>query len=805
MASGSIQASGMDAGASERIVSQIMELSSAATQAVRMSQALLERVNSASSSSSTQVGRMDASKVLKLPDTFSEDDPVKFTLWQEQFLNWICFVDPRYNDIFNSLSAVSDETVNLAEVQKSRRSEVTEMAHRLYSILASYLRGAASQVVRANVRERNGFQVWKDLQALYLPKTRPRALALGQAIIKHPPFHTSGRSMMENLLQFDQLLEQYAAASGQAMPDNLIVSTILGCVDAQTKKHLQLTMSDDTDYQKLKEKLILYERNSRTWSGDAIMKSIQDNFRLEKPSEEPSPMEVDSVGQVGLKGKKGKGGKGKGKNWGGWTFGAGKAGSWGAAYRNPKGKAKGKDKKGKKGKGKKGKDGKGKGVCRICGQPGHWGNECPNRQHANQVEQQHQPQQHGTMPSQPSMPSHPSSQTPQPPQSYSKTWTTSSNPSTAGSVRQVKLYHATPPSEVPEQFEIASKHSEDWYVRMVSEVCPPGVNPSASTVEEYYIGDEEPHDEDVEPLGETTRDGWREWFESDCLGHVRAVQSQYDLIILDSGADVSLLPHRMVDKGFAVQGHRAILQDAQGKDIKTYGKRRAQVGLFSNDQEAVLEDDFVVASVASPLISLGRLTQKGWRIGPSSGAESGMELQSPDGYISVPIKYKKNSLAIEGCVRSVEMHDAPAEKVMSIYTVVELKRGLYEHVDKREWYANGCSDYRPYITIPNTVMAGDPLSKWDPREHPLRTTLVRQGDGNAWEVFEHCQEWHDALMKPLETPHGVTIFMMLHRQHDSLETLGKVVGALGAPQVVDSDNDFRFRGEVTCLESYRIL
>ena len=68
----------------------------------------------------------------------------------------------------------------------------------------------------------------------------------------------------------------------------------------------------------------------------------------------------------------------------------------------------------------------------------------------------------------------------------------------------------------------------------------------------------------------------------------------------------------MVDKGFAVQSHRAFLQDAQGKDIKTYGKSRAQVGLFSNDQEAVLEDDFVVASAASPLISLGRLTQKGW-------------------------------------------------------------------------------------------------------------------------------------------------------------------------------------------------
>ena len=54
-------------------------------------------------------------------------------------------------------------------------------------------------------------------------------------------------------------------------------------------------------------------------------------------------------------------------------------------------KAKGKSKqKGKKGKSKKGSKGKGKTVdpdaCRICGNKGHWGNECPNRS-TNQVRQ----------------------------------------------------------------------------------------------------------------------------------------------------------------------------------------------------------------------------------------------------------------------------------------------------------------------------------------------------------------------------------------------------------------------------------
>ena len=38
-------------------------------------------------------------------------------------------------------------------------------------------------------------------------------------------------------------------------------------------------MTDDTDYLKLREKLILYEKNSRTWSGENIMKGATIGMR----------------------------------------------------------------------------------------------------------------------------------------------------------------------------------------------------------------------------------------------------------------------------------------------------------------------------------------------------------------------------------------------------------------------------------------------------------------------------------------------------------------------------------------------
>ena len=63
--------------------------------------------------------------------------------------------------------------------------------------------------------------------------------------------------MLENRLQFDSLLGQYEMASGQKMRDDLPVSTILRCIDAPTRRHLEMVMDETYAYGKLKEKLIL--------------------------------------------------------------------------------------------------------------------------------------------------------------------------------------------------------------------------------------------------------------------------------------------------------------------------------------------------------------------------------------------------------------------------------------------------------------------------------------------------------------------------------------------------------------------
>eukprot|EP00913_Durusdinium_trenchii_P016912 g15900.t1 len=354
----------MDADQTRQILARMMQMTEAATHAAQASSAMMERFENRKK----EGGNFgEASKVLKSPEVLEGDDPLKYVSWQEQFTNWLIYGDHRFADLLRDVENL-DEPCQLSDFASD---EVKEMAHKLYSILASYIRGPALQLVRAEAAEKNGFLVlWQNLKNLYQPKARPRSMAIGQAIMNLPSFPRE-RGMLENLLQLDLLLEQYKLSSGHEMPDDLVVSTVLRCLDSNTRRHLEMTLDDTISYEKLKDRLVVMDKNVRVWSGDSYLKMVQSS--MTQSSGGPVPMEVDQVGQI--KGKQKGKRKGKDKKGGGW-FPFGYGGKQGGKTFKGKGK-KGKGKKGgKKGKSKYGGNGKGKGsgqdrnTCRICGQSG---------------------------------------------------------------------------------------------------------------------------------------------------------------------------------------------------------------------------------------------------------------------------------------------------------------------------------------------------------------------------------------------------------------------------------------------------
>ena len=81
--------------------------------------------------------------------------------------------------------------------------------------------------------------------------------------------------------------------------------------------------------------------------------------------------------------------------------------------------------------------------------------------------------------------------------------------------------------------------------------------------------------------------------------HIRAVPlKDPQLIVFGSGADISLLPRAMCEKGVGKKLGRTVLQDAQGARLETYERRSAQLECGGDGADLVIiEDDFVVASV----------------------------------------------------------------------------------------------------------------------------------------------------------------------------------------------------------------
>ena len=162
-----------------------------------------------------------------------------------------------------------------------------------------------------------------------------------------------------------------------------MAATLIKCCQPRLREQIQLSITDTTSYVDIREKITSYERVSKAWTSEQVLKHVNDQPNYASGSNDgPIPMEVDRI-------EKGKG-KQKGKQKGRGSFGGEWASSWAFGRgrgrgRTNKGKGKGKTKgksKGKKGnqnqkggtKGKKG-GGRGKiayGQCSNCDEFGHW-------------------------------------------------------------------------------------------------------------------------------------------------------------------------------------------------------------------------------------------------------------------------------------------------------------------------------------------------------------------------------------------------------------------------------------------------
>ena len=258
----------------------------------------------------------------------------------------MAFGDDRFGDLLSKV-----ERMSKASFYTTYDSEQKTMANKFFAILSSYMRGRTSSLVRSVASdEKDGLRLWYELCKEYLPSSKQRTLSLAQTLAQYPSFNSKS-SMLEQILNFEQLVGQYESSSGNVYPGDLKAAITLRCSPARVREYLQLSLKEESTYSDIREALLAYERATKGYTSEQLLKQVQST-----PDSEATPMEVDRIYKGGKdsgknKGQKGSKDRGKGFDAFPWSFGRGRGKSGGG---RGKGKGKGKN-KGKKGGGKKGK------------------------------------------------------------------------------------------------------------------------------------------------------------------------------------------------------------------------------------------------------------------------------------------------------------------------------------------------------------------------------------------------------------------------------------------------------------------
>ena len=198
-------------------------------------------------------GFAEANKIVQCPKEFGGsttlEDQTGWSDFSFSFKSWLFFAEPAYESDIQFIEEHPTIPVSFQENPSGIASR--ERARKLYSILAGIFKNRPLKVLRA-VTAANGLEVWRQLHSLYVPKTKGRSLALLNALMQMPAF-TKDRSCHEQVQGMERLAEEYRKASGHEVSEDILLSTLIRVLPKHLQQHVQLTMSEHSTFNEIKE------------------------------------------------------------------------------------------------------------------------------------------------------------------------------------------------------------------------------------------------------------------------------------------------------------------------------------------------------------------------------------------------------------------------------------------------------------------------------------------------------------------------------------------------------------------------
>ena len=286
--------------------SQVAALIQTASQAAHSAAQAVQQMSSATQRAASDrqfAGYSDASKVLRYPEGFGgndshESDVAKWQEFAHSFKSWLIYAEPEYGEELATIETSPHVVVTIADMVESTKPR----ARRLYAILSGLLKGRPLVILRS-IPEQNGFELWRQLQSVYAPRTRARSLALLSAYMSYPAF-TKDKSFREQVNALERVSDEYRKVSGSAIGADVQMGVLVRVLPNHLRQHIQLQMTESSSYDTIREAVMNYESVTTTWSNSRVHLELGTSNAADPNG--PAPMDISRVNEETKGGKRGK-------------------------------------------------------------------------------------------------------------------------------------------------------------------------------------------------------------------------------------------------------------------------------------------------------------------------------------------------------------------------------------------------------------------------------------------------------------------------------------------------------------------
>ena len=117
-------------------------------------------------------------------------------------------------------------------------------------MLCNVLRNRSLLIVRAQEKEKNGFECIRLLRWEMEPKERSRSLAIVRQLAA---WTFKEGNLHEQIIAYEDAVKGYESSSGKLYPEDLQIATITSGLKEPLRSQVQLRMTSSTQYSDMRE------------------------------------------------------------------------------------------------------------------------------------------------------------------------------------------------------------------------------------------------------------------------------------------------------------------------------------------------------------------------------------------------------------------------------------------------------------------------------------------------------------------------------------------------------------------------